>query len=168
MIRFVENVFNFIKLIILRFLLFSLSWLLNLVIYKRLSKSLVVDRITKRLNMSLTCYRYRKIRSANNEEEKLELLIDDFTEALNKLKSNRNYTVNVNNGIYVTLVRKFRGKGGFEIKVIKEKYKRQMLERSLLMKVSTLFKTLILMKNTENEKLLYKKVKVVELKIFKK
>jgi hypothetical protein len=47
-----------------------------LFVYKRLSNSLVVNRITKRLNMSLTFYQYKKIRSVTTEQEKLTILID--------------------------------------------------------------------------------------------
>ncbi|WP_322925364.1 hypothetical protein [Paenibacillus campi] len=167
MIRLIINFFNLLRFLLLRFLLVPLNRCIGFFLFKRLSDSLVLDKFTKKLHMDLTINKYGEIRKVNNEK-KLEILIEDFMEALGNLKSNRIYKVNVNSGFYAILLRKLRSNTDFQIEIVKKKHKRQMSERSLLMTVSSLFKCLILMKNNEDERLIYKKLEILKLKIHTK
>jgi len=165
--RILLNLFYFIVIVFIRTLVSLLGWLANILAYKRLSKSLVVNRFTKKLNMNLSYCQVYRIRNALNDDMRIELLVNDFSEALDKLEANQEYSVSVNNGVYALLRRKLRSQNKFKIEVIKEKITKQIFERGIIMKLSTLFKTLVLMQDEEKERLLYKNVKVLDLKIIK-
>ncbi|SYX82989.1 protein of unknown function [Paenibacillus alvei] len=57
--------------------------------------------------------------------------------------------------------------GEYGVEILRVRYKSQNLERALLMDYITLFKALILLKDNDSEKKIFKKVKVVDLQLNK-